>query len=366
MDNNLNENKRPAENDPAFVSEEQKRRFITKWLIKRTREAYKPRWRRLHGTERLIYKWFLYNAVMLNTERFTITVQTNAAQLSKIYDDMCMDNPALFFLDGFSYCVSDGLAEITMKYDLSFDETVNNAAVMEKALRRLKTACEGKSFLEKELIVHNCLTSEVTYDLEADIPKYDSHSIFLHGRAVCAGMSESASVMFGYIGIDSYTVVGDYTPAKDAPENPRHEWNMVRIGDCFYHFDVTFDNSLSRRRGTQMYTYFNLTDEQIAKDHRFSAALGRSGTERVDYYTLTGSMFDDKESLREFIAERLRRKESLIRFRMSYDINKDEADKIEDIIADVRDREAPGTAFSYCSYFDSNSFAIMIGQPLKD
>jgi len=43
-------------------------------------------------------------------------------------------------------------------------------------------------------------------------------------------------------------------------------WNVVRIEGKYYHLDATFDNSLSKDEIIR-YDYFNVSDEQIFRDH---------------------------------------------------------------------------------------------------
>ena len=46
----------------------------------------------------------------------------------------------------------------------------------------------------------------------------------------------------------------------------RHAWNVVRLGDAYYHLDATFDNSLGSAELVR-YDYFNLDDRRLFRDH---------------------------------------------------------------------------------------------------
>ena len=51
-----------------------------------------------------------------------------------------------------------------------------------------------------------------------------------------------------------------------AAGNMRHSWNKVKVDGVWYNVDVTLDDP---GRGSPKYTYFLISDSQLAKDHKW-------------------------------------------------------------------------------------------------
>ena len=118
-----------------------------------------------------------------------------------------------------------------------------------------------------------------------------------HGIGVCEGIAKTAKLLFDAVGIESIVVIGKERKEKDGLSGVRHAWNIVRIGGRTYHFDATFDNSLTRS-GVRRYDYYNLSDEAIAADHRESVyAVPPCVDGDASYYRREGLCADSPEAL---------------------------------------------------------------------
>lgn len=54
-----------------------------------------------------------------------------------------------------------------------------------------------------------------------------------------------------------------------------HAWNVVRIDGAYYHLDPTWDDPVGQTGFDFIsYAYFNLTDEEIRRDHEIDAEGG--------------------------------------------------------------------------------------------
>lgn len=56
-------------------------------------------------------------------------------------------------------------------------------------------------------------------------------------------------------------------------DGQNHAWNLVKIRGNWYHMDVTWDDPLPDVAGRVTYQYYNLTDEQMRKDHSLDSSL---------------------------------------------------------------------------------------------
>ena len=117
---------------------------------------------------------------------------------------------------------------------------------------------------EKELYIHDFICQNVRYD---KLKKAYSHEIIGplgQGVGVCEGIAKSVKILCDALGIWCVIAISGNNPEKGIKY--RHAWNIVKIGDKYYHLDATFDNSLGSPDEIRR-DYFNLPDKQIFRDH---------------------------------------------------------------------------------------------------
>ena len=123
---------------------------------------------------------------------------------------------------------------------------------------------QGMSDYQKELILHdylvkNCHYSENTEQgAESDI--YRSYGALVNGDAVCNGYAEALQLLFNCVGVESQFVVG-------TADGVDHAWNLVKIGDKWYHLDATWDDPLPDSGDKILHPYFNVSDDVISDNH---------------------------------------------------------------------------------------------------
>ncbi|MBQ1398645.1 MAG: hypothetical protein IIY89_09120 [Clostridia bacterium] len=125
--------------------------------------------------------------------------------------------------------------------------------------------------LTRETIIHDALVDGIAYDFEAAEADDSSHDAFnIYGalvrkKAVCTGYAGAMKLLLNLVGIESRTVVG-------MSKNTGHMWNQVRIDGDWYNLDVTWDDSANEGDVLySRYSYFNLTDERLARNHKTGA-----------------------------------------------------------------------------------------------
>ena len=83
-------------------------------------------------------------------------------------------------------------------------------------------------------------------------------------------------------GIENHFVTG-------TGDGQPHAWNLVKIENKWYHLDTTFDDPVPDEQGRVTYSYFNLSDEQIARNHEWNRGDYPQAT--TNYYsTLTNKI----------------------------------------------------------------------------
>lgn len=125
---------------------------------------------------------------------------------------------------------------------------------------------------EKEKVLHDYLVSNCRYDdryFTDNMPgeSYTAYGALIKGVAVCQGYAVAMNLLLEEVGIESMLITGEGFYEK-AGENMSHAWNLVKIGGKYYHLDPTWNDPIIED-GTEIvsYSYFNVTDEQIAVNH---------------------------------------------------------------------------------------------------
>lgn len=131
--------------------------------------------------------------------------------------------------------------------------------------RFIEEVLQGKNFkddFEKIKFVHDFIVSQYRYDTEK-VPS-TAYDIYIKGYGVCSGYTQLGKLFFDKLGIENKVVIGF---AKEP-----HTWNMVKIGEKWYHVDITWDDPIVKGReniGITSYEYFLISEDSIKKDHTF-------------------------------------------------------------------------------------------------
>ncbi len=125
----------------------------------------------------------------------------------------------------------------------------------------LSTLTGEESEYERELLAHDWLCEKVQYNAaalgnsKANSLAWTVYGAFIDGSAVCEGYSRAMQVLCFMQGINCGVVTGVTTSA--------HMWNYVKIGNAWYHLDVTANDT--KDKGYR--AFFNVTTEYITQSY---------------------------------------------------------------------------------------------------
>lgn len=187
-------------------------------------------------------------------------------ELSEVFFKLRLDCPEIFYTTGFHYrFYPDGShAELIPEYLFDKAKVQEHQKALEARIARLVRPAQQMSDWEKEQYIHDFICGNVRYD---KLKKAYSHEIIGplgQGVGVCEGIAKTVKILCDRLGIWCIIAISEANPEKQIKY--RHAWNVVRMGDAYYHLDATFDNSVGFD-GETRYDYFNLDDARFFRDH---------------------------------------------------------------------------------------------------
>nr|WP_279233260.1 transglutaminase domain-containing protein [Hathewaya massiliensis] len=198
---------------------------------------------------------------------------------------------------------------------------------------------------EKELALHDYIVKTVEYDKSVldsnELKKYipENHSpygpIILH-KGVCEGYAKAMFVLLNKAGVQCEVVVGEgINSLGKSLGKGGHAWNIVKLDGEWYNLDVTWDDPGVNIDDSISYVYFNLTDEEIKRDHiRDERSLKEYPQCKGTKYSFinmspdTNVKVSNKEELRKVLYDIVKNKKEIINIRFEgLKITMDELDK---------------------------------------
>ena len=168
------------------------------------------------------------------------------------------DRPEFFFLDKqveITYS-SIGVLRIRQPKRFSFDQIVRINRLLVKKIHEILEKSEGKPVIYREKEIYRYIATSFQYK-EGDL-SHDISGLIIFNEGVCESLSGLLVLALREAKIPAIKQRG-------YARNERHSWVKAWINEREYHLDVTWDMPLARMN--MRYRYFNLTEEEIKRDH---------------------------------------------------------------------------------------------------
>lgn len=234
-------------------------------------------------------------------------------EIQRIFTAITLDNPHLFYLDQQRIMTRISAIHVEVIPFYYYDKLTSDkyAKTIQKAVNKImqQAHVEGKSDFERVKILHDILANNVSYDFDALDTKNKQNEIFAHNilgvfltkKAVCEGIAKVFKILLNVADIKCIVVNGN--AALHGKYEP-HAWNIVNIEGQSYHLDSTWDVCNSED-GQINYDYFNLTDEDIIKDHSDYSGVPKCSMSQFNYFEMTGSRIERKNDLEKYIRSKV-------------------------------------------------------------
>lgn len=215
-----------------------------------------------------------------------------------------LDHPEVFYISD-KYYISTTSNLFTTKVKITFTYLIASQEELEEKITQIEEKIDSilakidltSDDFSKELAIHDLVGKNVKYyDYEniEDIPA-SCHTIYgtlMENSAVCDGFAKTMKLLLNRCQIDSIVVTG-------ALKEESHAWNLVKLGEQWYNLDLTSNKSIYyNNRSYVIHAYFNITDEQILKTHRFDdkELLPVSESMEQNYFTRKEKRIEENDS----------------------------------------------------------------------
>ncbi len=262
--------------------------------------------------ERPIYRT-IYEGIRQRLMNINVSANYPPEWIQEIYLRVLFDHPMFYYVNQTVIRMAYGPGHyILMPEYLYTDQDIARIngeiqGVLRKIDEKAQTMLDNPFRLEKFL--HDCVVKSVAYDYESlkQTDCYNAHSIvgcFLDNKAVCEGIAKAFKLLCNQYGMKCIVVVGKADSRGIFDGDTYHAWNLVKIGNASYHVDVTWDNMYHEGLQHISYDYFNVTTEDICKDHQPMGDFPLCTDTGLNYFHCTDSFVGTCEELFNLLLQR--------------------------------------------------------------
>lgn len=218
----------------------------------------------------------LYDGYAEHMTTITLRGKYSYEDYQKVYHVFTMDCPELFHVENPGACYVNSslpdksIAYIVPEYNMTKSEYSSRFSSVLSIIRSIGHRPDfGSTDIQHELAIQSYLVLNVTYRLDSEARRADI--AYLDGYAKCDGYSNATMLALRYYDIPCLNVTG-WTQENDGSRSDMaHQWNMVRLNNCWYHLDTTWNDTdgdmafeFETSEGVVKYLpYFNLSDAKI-------------------------------------------------------------------------------------------------------
>ena len=167
------------------------------------------------------------------------------------------------YLDGKNTSISMYYSYNTMNYsyikitnELSESRTKEWVSTIDAKLKELRSiiAKAGPDVADRALALHDYMASHYYYDMAYE--SYYPSIMLTQGKGVCNSYANLFQYIMATDGVECYTAVVQNDILF-------HAWNIIKIGDNYYHVDVTWDDVVPDYYGMVRHKYFLVSDRTL-------------------------------------------------------------------------------------------------------
>ncbi|WP_459501210.1 transglutaminase domain-containing protein [Bacillus sp. C1] len=216
-------------------------------------------------------------------ENITIAYKTKDKNLKGVMDTLFKEYNKIVDADEYlkynvastNYSIRGIPGNYTFTLKITYRESKEQTQYVKKQAKSIISSIvkTGMDEHEKVKAIHDYVVKHVSYD--TSYKAYTAYEALANRSAVCQGYTLLTYQLLKEAGIQSHIVTGK-------GNGQAHAWNLVKIENKWYHLDTTFDDPVPDKAGRVTYSYFNMSDEQLSKDHQWDRSKYPKAT--TSYY----------------------------------------------------------------------------------
>lgn len=289
----------------------------------------------------------------------------NKKDLERILDAVIYDNPNICYFNPSEFSIGSLGTLLTISFDYVYNR--------KKAAEIMKAVDDEAEYIISQFImgdmsdydkcvaIHDYMTENIHYNFSAMSVNFVHDAFTVEGallkhQAVCNGIAKAVSLILNKLSIPC-TVVQGYSTINE--NDIKHAWNMVKLGDEYYHIDVTWDLQEVNRFSRRSHMYMNLDDESMLNNHSWDIeAYPTCDSIKENFYVKQKRYF---RTMRSFVLYCQR----FLKANLTYmDVRLEDTLEIPDdggrYLADILQKQAAlvGKRFQIIFLFNANSYVF--------
>ena len=244
----------------------------------------------------------IYENIKLHNEKFTISFRGNTEQidqqLERIMHDLQYEDPYVYenimeWNANYSYTSQQATVNLFITYLITREEEQFVDQEVKKLARQLTH--DNMSDFEKVKEIHDYVVRHTEYSSETNSSQYSPYTILTEQKGVCQAYAFLIYRLLQEVNIEALYVKGQ------VGEN-LHGWNLVKLGNEWYHVDATWNERISEGQSDVGYQYFLVTDQQMMLTHSwiqsvYPSAVAKNGV--VSEYLETSRTIGEKYNVEQ-------------------------------------------------------------------
>ena len=226
------------------------------------------------GIQRKLYD-SIYRGLVKQKPEITFRGWFDSSDIIPVFKYVLLDHPSLFYVNasGIEYSGDGRKLSIHVEYSYGKHEISGlRQKIKEKVgLSLLPMLLRESNAYEQEKRIYDYITQNTEYSrvFRDEKSNYNIIGPLLFDQSVCEGSAKAFKYLCDIIKLPCIVVAGSAIDTYG--HNELHAWNIVSIEKRYYQTDVTWDSMKDGRKSG--HNYFNLTDEEMKKDHSWDIAL---------------------------------------------------------------------------------------------
>lgn len=241
----------------------------------------------------------LYDRIKNYEDSAQLYASVSEDQFWTAYYAVLADHPEFFWVGSSAQISENSLTGQVVSYQLSTTVDPESRDYLRAQLEAAADQCIGQipstaSDYERIRMVYEHIINTTDYN-SASPDNQNIQSALLNHSSVCAGYSKAFQYILHRMGMFCTYVTGQTMDGGD------HGWNIVRIGDQYYHVDVTWGDPVfvgqmenQSSASAMNYNYLCCTDQEIYKTHipDVSVPLPACTDDSYNYYKMNQMYYE--------------------------------------------------------------------------